>query len=178
MSDCATPWTAACQTTLSITNSRSLLKFMPIKSIMPPNHLILCHPLLFLPSIFPSIRVFSNESVLHIRWPNYWSLSFNVSPSNEYSGLPISTVLQKIKTSHLFLSVIKTVSCTVISEFGLQGSSHLPLSLCNLRERWDKTAVGSLAWLMLETRLSYYFLAVLLWLLFVDESCGKKQHCI
>ena len=83
----ATPWTAACQASLSITNSQSLLKLMPIKSVMPPNHLILCHPLLLLPSIFPSIRVFSNESVLHIRWPKYWSFSFNISPSNEYSGL-------------------------------------------------------------------------------------------
>ena len=82
-----TPWTAALQTSLSITNSCSLLKLMSIKSVMPSNHLILCHPLLLLPSIFPSIRVFSNESVLHIRWPKYWSFSFSISPSNEYSGL-------------------------------------------------------------------------------------------
>ena len=82
-----TPWTAACQASLSITNSRSLPKLMSIKSVMPSNHLILCHPLLFLPSIFPSIRVFSNKSALHIRWPNYWSFSFNISPSNEHSGL-------------------------------------------------------------------------------------------
>ena len=82
-----TPWTAACQASLSITNSQSLPKFMPIESVMPSNHLILCHPLLLLPSIFPSIRVFSNESVLRIRWPKYWSFSFNISPSNEYSGL-------------------------------------------------------------------------------------------
>ena len=72
---------------LSITNSQSLLKLMSIQSVMPSNHLILCHPLLLLRSIFPSIRVFSNESVLHIRWPKYWSFSFNISPSNEYSGL-------------------------------------------------------------------------------------------
>ena len=83
----ATPWTAACQASLSITNCRSLLKLMSIESVMPSNHLILCHPLLLLPSIFPSIRVFSNESVLHIRWPKYWSFSFNISPPNEYSGL-------------------------------------------------------------------------------------------
>ena len=82
-----TPWTAACQASLSITNSQSLLKFMSIVSVMPSNHLILCHPLLFLPSIFPSIRVFSDESALRIRWPRYWSLSFSISPSNEYSGL-------------------------------------------------------------------------------------------
>ena len=75
------------QASLSITNFRSLLKLMSIKSVMPSNHLILCRPLLLLPSIFPSIRVFSNESLLQIRWPKYWSFSFNISPSNEYSGL-------------------------------------------------------------------------------------------
>ena len=83
----ATLKTAACQASLSITKSRSLLKLMPIESVMPSNHLILCWPLLLLPSIFPSIRVFSNESILHIRWPKYWSFSFNISPSSEYSGL-------------------------------------------------------------------------------------------
>ena len=83
----ATPWTAACQASLSITNSWSLLKLMSIESVMPFNHLILCCPLLLLPSIFPSIRVFSNESVLHIRWPKYWSFRVSISPSNEYSGL-------------------------------------------------------------------------------------------
>ena len=85
----ATPWTAACQISLSITNTQILLKLMSIMSVMPSNHLILCHPLFLLPSIFPTIRVFSNESALHIRWPKYWSFSFNISPSNEYSG-PIS----------------------------------------------------------------------------------------
>ena len=83
----ATPGTAACQASLSITNSQSLLKLTFIESVMPSNHLILCHPLLLPPSIFPSIRVFSNESVLRIRWPKYWSFSFSISPSNEYSGL-------------------------------------------------------------------------------------------
>ena len=87
MSNCATPWTAARQASLSITNSWSLLKLMFIKSVIPSNHLILCHPLLLLPSIFPSIRVFSNESVFHNRWPKYWSFSLSISPSNEYSGL-------------------------------------------------------------------------------------------
>ena len=82
-----TPWTAARQASLSITNSRSLPKLMSIESVMPSNHLILCCPLLLLPSIFPSIRVFSNESALSIRWPKYWSFSFNISPSNEHSGL-------------------------------------------------------------------------------------------
>ena len=82
-----TPWTAPRQVSLPITNSRSLLQLMSIESVMPSNHLILCHPLLLLPSIFPSIRVFSDESVLCIRWPKYWSFSFSISPSNEYSGL-------------------------------------------------------------------------------------------
>ena len=82
-----TPWTAAHQASLFITNSWSLPKLMSIKSVMPSNHLIHCHPLLLLPSILPSIRAFSNESVLHIRWPKYWSFTFSISPSNEYSGL-------------------------------------------------------------------------------------------
>ena len=82
-----TPWTAACQASLSITNSQSLLKLMSIESVMLSNHLILCHSLLLSPSIFPSIRVFINESFLHIRWPKYWTYSFSISPSNEYSGL-------------------------------------------------------------------------------------------
>ena len=87
MSDSATLWSAACQASLSITNSQSLPKLMSIESVMPSNHLILCHPLFLPPSIFPSIRVFSSESVLHIRWPKYWSFSFKISPSNEYLGL-------------------------------------------------------------------------------------------
>ena len=83
----ATPWTAACQASLSITNSWSLPKTMSIESVMSSNHLILCRPLLLLPPILPSIRVFSNESALLIRWPKYWSFSFNISPSNEHTGL-------------------------------------------------------------------------------------------
>ena len=79
-----TPWTAALQASLSITNSQSPLKLISIESVMPSNHLIICHPLLLPPSVFPSIRVFSNESALHIRWPKYWSFSFNISPSNEH----------------------------------------------------------------------------------------------
>ena len=82
-----TPWTAACQASPSITNSRSLLKLMAIKSVMPSNHLILCYPLLLPLSVFPSIRVFSNESTLRIRWPNYWSLSFSINPSSDCLGL-------------------------------------------------------------------------------------------
>ena len=83
----ATPWTAALQASLSITHSRCLLKLMFIESVMPSNHLILCHPLLLLPSIFPRIRAFSNESAVLVRWPKYWNFSFSISPSNEYSGL-------------------------------------------------------------------------------------------
>ena len=81
------PWTVACQASLSVTNSRSLLKLMSIELVMPSNRVILCHPLLLLPSMFPSIRVFSNKSVLHIRWSEYWSFSLSISSSNEYSGL-------------------------------------------------------------------------------------------
>ena len=94
----ATPWTAACQAPLSITNSQSLPKLMSIESVMPSNHLIPCYPLLFLPSLFPSIRVFSNESALHIRWPKYWSFSLNISASNEYSGL----ITLRMGLLHLF----------------------------------------------------------------------------
>ena len=83
----ATPWTTARQASLYITKSWSLLKLMSIESVMPSNHLLLCWPLLLLPSVFPNIRVFSSESVLHIRWPKYWSFSFSISPPNEYSGL-------------------------------------------------------------------------------------------
>ena len=87
MSDSAIPWTAVCQASLSLTVSQSLPKFMSIASVMPSNHLTLCHPLLLLPSIFPSNQVFSNESTVRIRWPKYWSFSFSISPSKVYSGL-------------------------------------------------------------------------------------------
>ena len=87
MSNFVTPWTEARQASLSLTNSWSLLKLVSVESVMPSNHLILCHPLLLLLSVFPSIRVFSSESALHIRWPKYWSSSFNISPSSEHSGL-------------------------------------------------------------------------------------------
>ena len=87
VSNSATPWSAACQASRSITNSRSLPKFISIELVMPSNYLVICHLLLLLPSIFPSIRVFKNESALPMRWPNYWNFSFSISPSNEYSGL-------------------------------------------------------------------------------------------
>ena len=97
-----TPWTAVCQASLSITNSRSLLKFLSIVSMMPSNHLILCHPLLLLPSIFSSIRIFSNELVLCVRWPKYWSFSFSISPSSEYSGLISFSIFLNILLIYLF----------------------------------------------------------------------------
>ena len=102
----AMPWTAACQASLSITNSWSLLKLMSFEWVMPPNHLILCLPLLLLPSIFPYIRVFSNESVLSNRWANNWSFSFSISPSSEYSGL-ISFRMDWFD----FLAVLETLKC-------------------------------------------------------------------
>ena len=116
---CVIPWTAACQASLSISNSQSLLKLMSIESVMPSNHLILCRPLLFPPSIFPSIRVFSNESVLHIRWSKYWNFSFSISPSSEYSGLISFGVPWKI----IFLTVLFQeswdfgVSCCPLTQF-------------------------------------------------------------
>ena len=109
-----TPQTAALQASLSVTNSWSLLKLMPITSVMSSNYLILCHPLLLLPSIFPSIRVFSNESVLPIRWPKYWNFSFSISPSNEYSGMISFRIdwldfLAHPSTIHLILVVYHTL---------------------------------------------------------------------
>ena len=109
MSDSATPWTAAHRISLSITNSWSLLKFMSIELVMPSSHLILCRPLLLLPSIFAGIMVFLNESVLHIRWPKYWSLSFSISPSNEYSGL-----ISRFRTM-LLEQRLSTLLCTGIT---------------------------------------------------------------
>ena len=98
----ATPWTTACQASLSITNSWSPPKPMSIESVMPSNHFIFCHPLLLLPSIFPSIRGFSNESALRIRWPKYWSFSFNIRPSNKHPGL-ISFRMDYVPISHLYI---------------------------------------------------------------------------
>ena len=138
----ATPWTAAHQASMSIINTHSLLKLMSIESVMPSNHLILCRPLLLPSSIFPSIRVFSNESIPHIRWPKYWSFSFNISPSSEYSGLisfridwfhllavkgalksllqhysTIESVLQcsaffMVQLSHTYMTIGKTIALT------------------------------------------------------------------
>ena len=125
-----TPWTEACQASLSITNSQSLLKCMSIVLVMPSNHLILYYPLLLLPSVFPSIRVFSNESVLCIRWSKYWSFRFSVSPSNEYSGLisfridwlnllavqeTLKSLLQHTVQKHQFFSTQLPLQPAVIS---------------------------------------------------------------
>ena len=122
VSDSATPWTVAHQASQSITNSWNLLKLMSIESVMPSNHLILCRPLLPPPSIFPSIRVFSNESVLHIRWPKYWSFSFSISPSNEYSGLIFFRIdwLDILAVQETFKSLLqhhssKSLSSSVLS---------------------------------------------------------------
>ena len=142
VSDSVTPWNAACQAFLSFTISRSLLKLMSIETVMPSNHLVICHLLLLLPSIFPSIRVFCNESVLHIRWPKYRSFSFSISPSNEYSGLisfridwfdllavqrPLKSLLQQhsskasilrcsaffmVQLSHPYMTIGKTIALT------------------------------------------------------------------
>ena len=106
----ATPWTAACQASLSITISWSLLKLMSIESVIPSNHLNLCHPLLLLFSFFPSIRGFSNESVLCIRWPKYWSFSFSISPSNEYSGWVASKDGNSLEQKVLKISIIPALA--------------------------------------------------------------------
>ena len=115
----ATPWTAACQASLSITNSRSLPKLKSIESVMASKHLILCRPLLLLPSIFPNIRVFSNESAIHMRWPEYWSFSFNISPSNEYPG-PIS-----FKMDWLDLLAVQGTLKSLLQYHNSKASIHL-----------------------------------------------------
>ena len=119
-----TPWATACQASLSITNSRSLFKVMSFESVMPSNPLIFCHPLLLLPSIFPSIRVFSNESVLRIRWPKYWSFSFNISPSNEYSGL-ISFKIDPIKNISIAFYFLFALCIGIKTEQNLAGTQFL-----------------------------------------------------
>ena len=127
----ATPWTAAHQASLSITNSRSLRKLMSIELVRPSNHLILCHPLLFLPSIFPSNRVFSNESVIHIRWPKYWNFSFSISPSNEYSGLisfRMDCYLLAVQGTLKSLLQMLFFGCLVVKN--PQGWSLLPEKFC------------------------------------------------
>ena len=125
---------AARQASLSITNSQSLLKLMSIESVMPSSHLTLCHPLLLLPSIFPSIRVFSNESALHISWPKYWSFSFSISPSNEHSGL-IS-----FRMNWLDLLAIQGTLKSLLQHHSLQASSALSFlyspTLTSIHDYW------------------------------------------
>ena len=126
----ATAWTAACQASLSITNSQSLLKLMSVESVMPFNHLILCRPRLLPPSIFPSIGVFSNESVLRIRWPKYWSFSFNISPFNEYSelislGWTAWVSLQSKGLSRVFSNTTVQKHQFFSAQLSLQSSSHI-----------------------------------------------------
>ena len=137
------PWTAACQASLSITNFRSLLKLMSIESVMPSNHLILCCPRLLLPSIFSSIRIFSNESVLRIRWPKYWSFSFSVSASNEYSGLISFRIdwFDLLAVQGTFKSLLQHHSSTASI---LQHSAFITVQLSHLYMTTGKTIVAPL----------------------------------
>ena len=124
----ATSWTAASQASLSTTNSQKLLKLMSMESVMPSNHLILCCPLLLQPSIFLSIRVFSNESVLHIRWPKYWNFSFNISTSNEYSGLICFRIsLQSNRPSRVFSNTADPKHQFFGAQPSSQSNSHIHL---------------------------------------------------
>ena len=130
-----TPWTATRQASLSITNSQSSFKLMSIELVMPYNYLILCRPLLLLPSIFPSIRVFSNESVLHIRWPKYWSFSFNISPSNEY----LRTISFRIDWLDLLLSegLSRVFSNTTVQSINSLALSFLySPTLTSIHDHW------------------------------------------
>ena len=137
MSDFETPWTAARQASLSITSFQRLFQLMSIESVMPPNHLILCRPLLLSPSIFPSIGVFSNESLFHIRWPKYWSFSFSISPSNEYSGL-IS-----LRMDWLDLLAVQVTLKSLLQQRSskasiLQHSAFFIVQLSNIHTSWIK----------------------------------------
>ena len=137
MSDSVTWWTAVHQASLSITNSRSLLKLMSIESVMPSNHLILCCSLLLLPSIFPSIRVFSNESVLCIRWPKYWSFSFSISLSNEYSGLISFRIsLQSKGLSRVFCNTTVQKHQFFCAQLSLWSNSHIHIWLMEKPKLW------------------------------------------
>ena len=146
MSDSATPWTAAHQASLSITNSRSLLKFTSITSVMPSNHLILCRPLLLLPSIFPSIRVFSKESFLRIRWPKYWSFSFSISPSNEYSGLIPFRMdwLDLLAVQGTLKSFPQFVVIHTVKDFGIVNKAEVDIFLGLFCFFHDSADVGNL----------------------------------
>ena len=120
-----TPWIPACQASLSITNSQSSPKFLSIESVMPSSHLILCHPLLLLPPILPSIRVFSNESTLHMRWPKYWSFSFSISPANEHPGLISLRMEQSKGLSRVFSSTTVQKHQFFGTQLSSQSNSHI-----------------------------------------------------
>ena len=128
----ATPWTAACQTSLSFTNSQSFLKFMSIESVMLSNHLILCHPLLILPSIFPNNRVFSNESALQIRWPNYWNFSLNPPNLNTQSGFPLGLTGLISLWSKELLSIFSSTTVQKHPFFRIQPSLYFNSYVCTL----------------------------------------------
>ena len=134
----ASPWTAACQASLSITNSRSSLRFTSIESVMPSNHLILYHPLLLLPSVFPSIRVFSNESAVRIRWPKYWSFSFSINSSKEYSGqFPLRlTGLSSLLSKELSLYDVSDINSGLKLWIAVSWSAYESLSPTNLSSWW------------------------------------------
>ena len=150
----ATPWTAARQASLSITNSWSPPKPISIESVMPSNHLILCHPLLLLSSIFPSIRVFANESALCIKWPKYWSFSFNISPSNEYSGKTIALTRQTFvgKVTSLLLNMLSRLVITFLPRSKrlliswLQSPSAVILEPRKIKSDTVSTVSPSLPW--------------------------------
>ena len=144
----ATPWTAACQASLSITNSWNLFKLMSMELVMPPNHLILCCPLLHLPSIFPSTRVFTKESVLHIRWPKFWSFSLRISPSNEYSGL----ISFRIKTTYppemlrgFKQNLVHTRTQRPHRDWARPDFEWLSVSCGGTGQQWPATETGALA---------------------------------
>ena len=140
VSDSVTPWAAAHQASLSITNSQSLLKFMSIESVMPSNHLILCRPLFLLPSIFPSIRVFSNESSLRMRWPKYWSFSFNISPSNEQDWFPLGWTSWISLQSKGLSRVFSNTTVQKHQFFGAQLALYSP-TLTSIHDHWKKQSL-------------------------------------
>ena len=155
MSDSVTSWTAVLQASLSITSFQSLLNLMSIESVMPSNHLILCRPLLLLLSIFPSIRVFSKESVLHIRWPNYWSFNFSISPSNEYSGLISFTVdlLDLLAVQGTLKGLLQhhssKASILWLSAFFIVQLSHLYMTTGT---RGTREQIANIRWIILDFR--------------------------
>ena len=157
----ATPWTAARQASLSFTISQSSLKLMSIESVMPSNHLILCRPLLLLPSVFPNIRVFSNESALRIRWPKYWSFRFNISPSNEHLGLISFRMdwLYLLAVQRTLKSLLQhhssKVSIFLCSAFSIVQLSHPYMTI-------GKT-IALNRWIFVDKIMSYFLICCLGW---------------